>query len=426
MVQSDIANRLMEAVDLGFDAQVAFTQELVRYPSLRGDESPAQDFLYGAMRRRGFAMDRWRIDVDSIKDHPGFSPVAVSYENAVNVVGTYRPRGARGRSLILNGHVDVVPTGPAAMWSRDPFEPHVADGWMYGRGAADMKAGLAANLFAFDAVVRAGFRPAAPIMFQSVVEEECTGNGALACWQRGYRADAVIIPEPEENMLVRANVGVLWFQVRVQGRPAHTRVMTEGANAIESAYRLIQALKTLEARWNADHANHRHFEDLEHPININVGKIAGGDWTSAVPSWCTFDVRAAMYPGISAGQARREIEACLLDAARSDPFLANRPPEIEFNGFYAEGYVLEAGSDAENTLRDCHRLAFGEELKSFTTPGYLDARVFVLYGNIPTLVYGPKSENIHAFDERVCLDSTRRITKSIALFIAAWCGLDAA
>jgi acetylornithine deacetylase len=426
MLSPDTTRRIIDRVDANFERQLAFTQKLVRFPSLRGAEHTAQDFLFDAMRERGFAMDRWRIDVEEIKNHPGFGPVDVSYENAFNVVGTYRPARRSGRSLILNGHVDVVPTGPRDMWSRSPWAPEIVDGWMYGRGAADMKAGLAANLFAYDAVRAAGLAPAAPIYFQSVVEEECTGNGALAALLRGYQADAVIIPEPEENMLVRANVGVLWFKVRVSGRPAHTREMAAGFNAIDAAYSLIGALRGLEAEWNGKHHCHRHFEHLEHPINFNIGKIQGGDWPSTVPPWCEFDVRAAIYPGTTANEARAQIEECIATASRSDPRLAASHPTVSFNGFYAEGYVLEEGSDAENVLRDCHKIAFDADLQSFTTPGYLDARVFVIYGDMPTLVYGPLSKDIHGFDERVHLDSVRLITKTIALFIADWCGVEPA
>lgn len=418
----ELTKRIMQSVDDHFDAQLAFTQDLVRFPSLRGQEHTAQDFLYEAMRKRGFAMDRWQINVDDIKSHPGFGPVTVSYENAFNVVGTYRPEAQTGRSLILNGHIDVVPTGPEKMWARSPWDPAIIDGWLYGRGAADMKAGLAANLFAFDALKAIGCEPAAPIYFQSVVEEECTGNGALAALLRGYQADAVIIPEPEENMLVRANVGVLWFKVRVQGHPTHTREMSNGFNAIDAAYATIEALRELEQKWNGEHQCHRHFEHLEHPINFNIGKIEGGDWPSTVPPWCEFDVRAAIYPGTTADEARAQIEACLSKVAEN-PKLGGTPPEVTFTGFYAEGYVLEEDSDAENTLRDCHRQAFESELESFTTPGYLDARVFVIYGNMPTLVYGPKSLDIHGFDERVHIESLRLITKTIALFIAQWCGV---
>lgn len=419
-------NDILAAVDAGFDDQIAFTQELVRHPSLRGQEHTCQDFLFRAMKDRGYAMDRWAIDVADIADHPGFSPVKVNYDNAINVVGTHRPQQETGRSLILNGHVDVVPTGPSDMWTGAPFEPRIDGDWLYGRGSGDMKAGLAANIFAMDALKRLGMQPAATVYLQSVTEEECTGNGALSCLLRGYRAEAALIPEPEDDKLVRANVGVIWFRIHVRGAPVHVREAGAGANAIEACFPLIAALRELEAEWNAQKGDHRYFEDLKHPINFNVGKIAGGDWASSVPAWCSVDCRIALYPGIDPRDASREIEDCLRTASRANPFLANNPPEVEWNGFFAEGYVLEEGSDAEAALGRAHAQAYGKSLESFVTPGYLDGRVFVLYDDCPALVYGPYSENIHAFDERVSLQSIKRVTGSIALFIADWCGLEAA
>ena len=212
---------LLAAVDEGFDAQLALTAELVRFPSTRGAEKEAQAFMADEMRKRGLDVDHFRIDLDRIRALPGFSPVHVSYDEAYNVVGTLHAGERRGRSLILNGHIDVVPTGPLDMWTTPPFEPRIADGWMFGRGAADMKSGLAACLAALDAVGRAGFAPAADVVVQSVIEEECTGNGALACLERGYRADAVLIPEPMNDKLLSAQVGVIWFQVKVRGAPVH-------------------------------------------------------------------------------------------------------------------------------------------------------------------------------------------------------------
>ncbi|MDX1540456.1 MAG: ArgE/DapE family deacylase [Geminicoccaceae bacterium] len=428
MVDEDLARRLLAAVDDGFEEQVAFLADLVRFPSVRGAEATVQDFIAEAMRARGLVVDRWTVDPDAIRHHPGFSPVAVSYAQTIDVVGTHRPEGPpKGRSLILNGHVDVVPPGPLDMWSSPPFEPRIEAGWMHGRGAGDMKAGVAANLFALDALRRIGLQPAATVHVQSVVEEESTGNGALATLVRGYRADAALITEPTEGRLVRANVGVVWFQVRVRGRPVHVREMGAGANAIEAAYRLVGALKELEARWNAEQGEHPHFAGETHPINLNIGKIVGGDWASSVPAWCTFDARIALFPGKRAADAMKEIEACIADAARRDPFLANQPPEVAFNGFATEGYVLEKGSAAEATLAGAHQtVAGGEALEEYVMPAYLDARVFALYGGMPTLVYGPRSRNIHGFDEAVELETVRRTTKVVALFIAAWCGLEEA
>ena len=185
-----------------------------------------------------------------------------------------------------------------------PFDPVIEGDWLYGRGGADMKVGHAANLFALDALRRIGLQPAATVYVQSVVEEESTGNGALMTHLRGYTADAVLIPEPEDEKLVRANVGVLWFQVEVRGMPVHVREMGAGANAIDAAYRVVGELRRMEAEWNARKAGREHFENEEHPINLNIGKIEGGDWASSVPCWCRIDCRIAIYPGMLGRRGR--------------------------------------------------------------------------------------------------------------------------
>src|SRR5699024_10399954 len=145
----------------------------------------------------------------------------------------------------LQGHVDVVPTGPLENWTTPPFEPRIDDGWLYGRGAGDMKAGLAANLFAFDAITSAGFSPAAPIHFQSVVEEESTGNGSVSALLLGYVGDAVLMSNPVESAQVRTDVGVLWFSDRVEGTPCHVREMSQGFHAFDAANHLIADLRPL-------------------------------------------------------------------------------------------------------------------------------------------------------------------------------------
>jgi acetylornithine deacetylase len=426
MTDAETTAKIMNAVDGVFDQVVDLTGELVKFPSRYGAEQTAQDFVAGELRGRGYDVDRWRISLDDISHLPGFSPpVRESYDDAYNVVGAHRPANPTGRSLILNGHIDVVPEGPADMWTSPPYAPRIDGGWLYGRGGGDMKAGIAAALGALDALRTLGYQPAADVYLQSVIEEECTGNGALACLQRGYRADAALIPEPVDEGVLTAQVGVIWFQVGVRGMPVHVREAGSGANAIEAAYGLMQALHGLEARWNAAKVDHAAFAHEDHPINLNVGKIVGGDWASSVPAWCTFDVRVGVYPGIDLAEACAEIEACIRDAARADPFLANSPPTVSFNGFQAEGYVL-AGADAPMAaLAEAHRSAFGGELEKTAMMGTTDARFFGLYADIPALVYGPRADNIHGFDERVELESLRKVTQSIALFIADWCGLEA-
>ncbi|SDI03877.1 ArgE/DapE family deacylase [Lutimaribacter saemankumensis] len=427
-MDQQLSTRIMNAVDAVFDDEVAFLSELTAHPSTRGNEQSAQDFMASALHDRGMEVDRWQIDVDDIRDMPGFSPVIGDYDDAVNVVGTQRAEQRKGRSLILNGHIDVVPVGPLDMWDTPPFEPRIDDGWMYGRGAGDMKAGLASNLFALDALSRAGLKPAADIFFQSVVEEECTGNGALACLQRGYRADAALIPEPFAEGLVTAQVGVLWFQVHLKGLPTHVAYAGSGANAIDAAIPLIAALHELEDRWNADDCKHPDYAHIHHPLNLNVGKIEGGDWASSVPAWCVFDVRMGLYPGQDIEALRDEIEATLQEAAQTNAFLRNNSPEVVYHGFAAEGYALSedksvTATQAIGALEGAHTHVTGTALEKMAITATTDARFFGLYADTPALVYGPKAEAIHGFNERVDLDSVRRVTQTTALFIADWCGV---
>jgi acetylornithine deacetylase len=419
-----LQNKILASVESGFEAQIAHTQTLIRFASLRGQEHAIQDFVYRSLKNRGYAMDRFAMDQAAIIAHPGAGAFTGEHSKAPIVVGIHRPQNETGRTLALQAHVDVVPTGPAEMWSHAPFDPVIAGDWLYGRGGADMKAGHAANLFCLDALKRIGLQPAATVYIQSVVEEESTGNGALMTHLRGYRADTVLIPEPEEEMLVRANAGVLWFQIEVRGQPVHVRQMGSGANAIDAAYRIISALRQLEEQWNTRKNAHPHFADSVHPINLNIGKIEGGDWASSVPGWCRIDCRIAIFPGTSAAEAQKEIAESLATFARSDSYLGNNLPTITFNGFQAEGYVLPPGSEAEAVLGRAHQWATGAPLKTFMTPAYLDTRVYGLYENIPALCYGPISENIHGFDERVSLASLKRITGTMALFVAEWCGVE--
>ncbi len=427
MLAPEIAKGITDAVDAAFDRQVAFTQDLVRHPSLRGAEQTVQDFIAQAYRTRGLAVDRWTIDVDAIRHLPGFAPVETSYENAVSVVGAYRPRTPGGRSLILNGHVDVVPTGPAERWERPPFEPVVEGDWLYGRGAGDMKSGHAASLFAFEAVLAAGFRPLGDIYLQSVVEEECTGNGALSCVARGYKADCAFSPDPFTPRLMRAQVGPIWFTITVAGDPQHASgFQSGGANAIEKAFLVWERLKQLETARNAPGARHPLYRDTPQPIRFNLGKISGGEWASSVPSSCRIEARAAVYPGESPAMARAGIEAAVAEVTASDPFLAANPPVVGYHGFMAEGYVLEGAPEPERILADSHFAVFGETIEEHVSPAATDGRYMGLYQNTPVVVYGPVCEGAHAFNERVDLRSVRQVTKTMALFIAEWCGVEAA
>lgn len=423
MADADPAHRLAAAVEEAWPRQVAWLQELVRFQSRRGEEGPCQDWLAGEFAARGWSVDRYTLAEVSMAGEPGFSPVMdTDYASAVQVVATVPSRAEGGRSLILQGHVDVVPEGPGAFWTTPPYEPLIRDGWMQGRGAADMKAGVSAIVFALDAIRQAGFAPAAEVFVQTVTEEESTGNGALSTLARGYRADAVLIPEPSGNTLTRAAVGALWFRLKVRGAPVHVANSRAGANAIMSTFRILEALERLTARQNEAARAHPWFGSSPDPIKFNPGAIRGGDWPSSTPAWCEVDCRIGLLPGTSIEEVRRAVVDTVASVARACASLAGEP-EIVWNGFLADGYVQEPGSEGEGLLAAAHLSAFGSPMGERRSTGVNDTRFYTLYHGMTGLCYGPTGRGIHGFDEAVELDSVKRITTAITLFVADWCGL---
>lgn len=265
---------ITKSVHDGFQDQITYTQELVRFGGQRGEEGNAQNFMFKNYSDRGYNPVKFDMDEKQLSQHIGAGKFSPTHSHAPVVVGTHKPKGqAKGKSLILNGHIDVVPLGPTDMWKDDPYSAKIEGDKLYGRGAGDMRAGLAANLWALDALRRVGLQPASEVILQSVVEEESTGNGTLMAHLKGYKADAALIPEPMQEQLVRANVGVLWFQIECRGRPVHVRAMGTGSNAIDSCWKVVGALRELEADWNDRHANATHFENEKHPLSKFMSSI---------------------------------------------------------------------------------------------------------------------------------------------------------
>ena len=417
--------RIEAAVEAAFERQIATTIAFSAIPSNRGQEGPCQDMLAGLLRERSYEVDDWIIDQDELKALPGYGPVETDFSRARTVVGTCRPAQETGRSLILQGHCDVVPAGPLDMWKTPPYQPVVKDGWLHGRGAGDMKSGTIAALYALDALKAAGLAPKGRIHLQSVIEEESTGLGALSTLHRGYRADACLIPEPTDGRLYRAQVGVVWFRLKVRGLPVHVARAGTGSNAIKAAYHLIQALEGLEAEWNERAKTHPAFANVNHPLNFNPGIIKGGDWASSVPAWCDVDCRIAILPGWKVAEAQAEIVACVEKAARTHPFLAENPPEVVWSGFLSPGFELTGAEASEAVLAAAYATVYGGELEESASTALTDTRFYGLDYGIPAFCFGARAENIHGFNERVELESLKKVTKTLALFIAGWCGVEA-
>jgi len=293
---ADLIAAIRQSVSDNFDAQLAFTQKLIRMGGQRGDEGAVQEFMYAELQERGYGPVKFEMDEEALARHVGAGKFSGTHSRAPIVVGVHRPGGGgatRGKSLILNGHVDVVPVGPLDLWekSQDPYSAHVEGDRLYGRGAGDMRAGHAANLFALDALRRIGLQPAAEVIVESVVEEESTGNGTLMTHLKGYKADAVLCPEPMDEKLVRAGVGVLWFQIEVKGKPVHVREMGAGGNAIDATWRVVGALRKMEERWNGVEEREVrmkerkvYFEEEAHPLSECAFLVP--KWSNASKLFC--------------------------------------------------------------------------------------------------------------------------------------------
>ena len=418
---------ILEAVDALRDDGIETLKRLVRCPSTLGHEQSALEEMARIYAGLGLAPRRVPTVPAELAAHPGFSPPLISYEGRDNVVAVHQPKAKRGRSLTLQGHVDVVPEGAADMWVTPPYEPDIRDGRMYGRGAGDMKAGIVSYVTAFRALRLAGLQPAAEVQMQSVIEEECSGNGALACMLAMPKTDAVIIPEPGPGMdaLYTAEVGVVWAWVTVSGRPAHVRDMQAGLNAIEAATIIAGAFKDYEREMNDGSRIHPAFRGVNHPVNVNLGTIEGGEWNSSVATRCRIGLRVGVMMGYTAAQTRADIER-LVEQAKGHERLRGALVKLEFKGFMADPCVFDTDAEIVRLARRSYAEVTGGSLRDYPATGLTDGRFFTLYQDTPVACFGPDAVDIHGIDENVGLESMHGITRTIALAMAEWCGIEKA
>ncbi len=412
---------ILDACDALRDTTLDNLFRLVRCPSTLGNEASALNEMARQYQALGLTPQR----IPTIPNgQPIFSPPLISYEGRDNVVAVHRPRAVSGRSLVVQGHVDVVPDGAADMWASPPFAPEIRAGRIYGRGAGDMKGGIVAYTSAFAALRLAGLQPAAEVQMHSVIEEECTGNGAAACILALPTCDAAIIPEPGPGLeaMWTAEVGVVWAWVTISGRPAHVRDMQSGINAIEAANIVASAFKDYEAERNRAENIHPAFHGVNHPVNVNFGTIEGGEWNSSVPTRCRIGMRVGVMMGYTAAQTRADIEALVARAGQHER-LRGAQIKLEFKGFMAEPCLFDQASDIVQITRRAWADATGRPLRDYAAQGLTDGRHFVATGT-PTAVFGPDAQDIHGIDESVGVESIHGCTRTIALAMAQWCGLE--
>jgi acetylornithine deacetylase len=416
--QQGAETRALEALDT--DACVRLAQELVRIPSVTGDERAAQDHVAATLTAAGLEVERFEADLARLKAHPRFPGMEVDRQEAVLVAGTL---GAKGdRALILNGHVDVVPPGDRQPWHASPWSGHVHAGRLYGRGAADMKAGLAVGIAAAAAIKKSGLPLRGRLIVHSVVGEEDGGIGTFAMLDRGYRADAAIILEPTRLRIVPAQAGALSFRLRIPGRAAHASVRYEGVSAIDK-FEVVQArLRQLERSLNA--SPHELFRHYPIPYALSIGRLRAGSWSAMVPDDLQAEGRVGVPIGITSSDVRQQFAAAIADAAQRDAWLLENPPRVEWFGGQFDAAEVDPDLPAFASLRDAHAQEFGVAPELDGAPYGSDMRLYIHEGGIPAILYGPGDiRQAHATNESIgvteIVQAARVVTAAAARYLAA-------
>jgi acetylornithine deacetylase len=422
---TDWAGRVLAEVDARLPDTFELLAELVRIPSVSGTdpEHEIQARLARELAETGLEVDHWRIPLDELMAEPDFPGVEVEREEAWGLVGR-SPAGSSGdgASLLLNGHVDVVPIGNPAAWSRpDAFSGQVVGGTLFGRGACDMKAGLVASVAAVRAVRRLGVPLRGDLLLACVPGEEDGGLGSYAMLRRGWRADACVVPEPTGLDLVTANAGALTFRLRVPGRATHASRRAEGVSAIEKFLPVLAALQALEAERNAEVDPLMARWPLAYPLSI--GRLAAGDWASSVPDLLVAEGRLGVALDEPMATARTALETAVAEACNADPWLRDHPVTVEWwGGQFASGRLPES-SDLAVRVAAAHQAAGGGTMLTSGAPYGSDLRLLSGIGGIPTLHYGPGDAALaHAPDESVPLAEVATAARALALLALDVCG----
>lgn len=428
-LKDDPAKLISAAVDLLRDELFGYCQELVRIPSLPGEEQKAQLLVAAKLSEQNLEVDTVHSKLDELKDHPAFCDDGVSFEDRINVVGRWRGSAGNGNgtdddasSLILNGHIDVVPVGNQELWDDSPWSGRIKDGNLYGRGSCDMKSGISAGIFAVKALQSVGFSPQKDVLIESVIGEESGGVGTLTSIVKGYRADAAIIMEPTQLRICPVQAGALTFRIKVPGQSIHASMRRSGVSAIEKFYQILDAANRLEQKRHRSY-HHPLYEDPLGIAPINFGTVRGGEWHSTVPNEVIVEGRYGVLPGESNAAAREIFAAAIQDVAASDPWLKVNPPILEwFEGQFESGET-DLGEPIIQLLAGSHRDLVGSEPQLQGVPYGSDLRLFTNHLKIPAVLYGPGNVvNAHTVNEFIRLEEVVTCAKVLALTIYRSCG----
>lgn len=425
--------RVLEFIDRGKEDIIEDLRKLIGFRTVTPQENESakgedykdfQKFIRSTLEEMGFDVDMWEIDASKLDSFPGSGVLKDrDLSNMPALAGKLEGSG-EGRSLILNGHYDVVPAGIIENWRHPPFDAKIEDNKIIGRGTNDMKGGIAAIIHALKAIQQAGIVLNGDVIVESVPDEEQTSMGTLSCCQRGYTADAAIIPEPTDMKVLVAVRGSVYGRITVLGRAGHAEMpqpdWTEGGavNAISKAAKIVAALDELTDEWRMSPEKQHKYLD---PDIIVPTIIHGGEWPVTYPEKVEITFGSMFIP--STKDKIKEIKAKLKSVADSDPWLKEHPPKLEIDG---ETYGAEVEEDepivdtGREALRD---LGIEPELRGYGT--LTDSIHLINCLGIPTISIGPDIKTAHMANECVDIDELMNTVKALALCTMRWCGTGA-
>ncbi|HET9714914.1 MAG TPA: ArgE/DapE family deacylase [Pseudolabrys sp.] len=418
---TDDRKKILAAVEANKDKAIKFLQDIVAIPSVTGEEGKIQAFLNTYLKQIGLEVDMWESDWEALKKHPGYIPVEQGYEGRPNIVAKWKGAGG-GKSLLLNGHTDVIPVGNGEGWSDNPWSAKIKDGRIYGRGSCDMKSGVASHIIAVELLKAAGIKLKGDVLINIVIDEEISGHGTLDTVIRGYRADAGISGETSGLAVQPACIGRIWFEIEIQGKAAGIQRRYQGVSGIELGYKITKAVETLEAKRVAT-VKHPLYPKAIDALPCMIGAFHSGNFPSSFPATCVLKGSMATVPGEDHEGVKRSLVEHIAKFAAEDSWMKDHPPQVRFVGYDAQASEIPVNHPIVETVSKNYTEVTGRQPEISGRQGAADTRFLNLYGKTPTVIFGPGSTAVmHSDDEYVSIDDYLAAIKVMALSIYDWCG----
>lgn len=411
---------ICEWIDKHESKHIKLLQQLVQQASTQGNEKRIQEIVAKHLHKLDMVVDMWDLNGERLQNHDYFYSNRKDFANSPNVVGVLKGTGG-GKSIILNGHVDVVPEGDHEQWEEEPYSGVIKDGKMFGRGVTDMKGGNVALLIAIEAIQTLNVRLKGDIIFQSVVEEESGGAGTLDAIIQGYQADAAIIPEPTNMKMYPKQQGSKWFRLIITGRTAHGGTPYLGVNAIDKAFIVNNHIKELEKVRN-ERITDPLYDNIPVPIPINIGSIQGGEWPSSVPDVVTLEGRIGIAPHETMEEAQAEMEQSITSLKMKDEWFKENPVQLEWFGARWLPGEIDTNHPLMDILSKNFTTVIGEEPEVEASPWGTDGGLLAQVAQTPSIIFGPGiTELAHYPNEAIELKKITEAAKVIATTVLEWC-----